>query len=45
MGERVKLLFIIGVKLKKVVNALFNWGLFLGDYYLVIKYKITFLVT
>ena len=46
IGEKVKLLLIIGVQLKKVVNRLFNQGLFLGgDYYLVIRYKMTFLVT
>jgi len=46
MGEKVKLLLIIGILLEKVANMLFNWGLFLGgDYYLVIRYKIIFLVT
>ena len=45
-GEKVKLLLIIGIQLKKIVNTLFNQGLFLeGDYYLVIRYKTTFLVT
>ena len=44
-GEKVKLLLIIGIQLKKIVNTLFNQGLFLeGDYYLVIRYKTTFLV-
>jgi len=32
--------------MEEVVNALFNWGLFLrGDHYLVVRYKMTFLVT
>ena len=45
-GEKVKSSLIIGVQLKEILNALFNQGLFLGgDYYLVIRYKITFLVT
>jgi len=40
------LLLIMGIQSKKVANALFNWGLFLrGDYYLVARYKTTFLVT
>ena len=46
IGEKVKLLLIIGVQLEKIVNMLFNQGLFLGgDYCLVIRYKTTFLVT
>ena len=46
MEEKVKLLLIIGVQLEKIVNTLFNQGLFLGgDYYLIIRYKTTFLVT
>ena len=45
-GEKVKLLLIIGIQLKKIVNTLFKEGLFLGgDYCLVIRYKTTFLVT
>ena len=45
MGEKVKLLLIIGVQLEKIVNTLFNQGLFLeGNYCLVIRYKTTFLV-
>ena len=44
--KKVKLLFIIGIQLKKIVNTPFNQGLFLEeDYYLVIRYKTTFLVT
>ena len=46
MGEKVKSSLIIDVQLKEIVNAPFNQGLFLeGDYYLVIRYKTTFLVT
>ena len=45
IGEKVKLLLIIGIQLEEVVNMLFNWGLFLGEeYYLVIKYKTIFLI-
>ena len=44
-GEKVKLSLIIGVQLEEVVNMLFDQGLFLGgDYYLVARYKTTFLV-
>ena len=36
----------MGVQMEEVVNALFNRGLFLrGDYYLITRYKTTFLVT
>ena len=46
MGQKVKSLLIIGIQLEKLANALFNRGLFLGgDYYLVIRHEITFLVT
>ena len=46
IGEKVKLLLIIGVQTEEVANTLFNRGLFLGgDHYLVARHKITFLVT
>ena len=44
-GEKVKLLLIIGIQSEEVVNILFNQGLFLrGEYYLVVKYEIIFLI-
>ena len=45
-GKKVKSLLIIGVQSKKVINVLFNQGLFLGgDHYLVIRHETKFLVT